>query len=403
MTKTTSPLILGSILTATLLLSGCGSEATTSLKAPKDTTKLIRAAADDHSDWTWFVGTDGTQTANNATFTSYYMQGIPTEVKHFQYFLDTDNNAATGFSFGKDSWRISGADILVEDGAVYKSQSKTEWKWTYVGELDSYNRTKVDGIEQINFASNKSLLGITSDTVNVTIEPFDTNWGSTYSTISTQAVTLINDGGNVGIPDQKLAQALLPEGVSIAQFITTPDNKGAIILTTGYSDEEERRGEGLFIFSGVLIYVDYSNINKPKLAKTAIMPKNQYPYLETNKPITILDNHTVSFFEADDNAYNDYEVIYDFIENKQIKRLPTDILSAWSLASRIYEKTLPNPHYRISFIADGSSKQLTETTWLVSLIVKRSGKDIANPLPPLTVKVIYDEVSQTVQVLSQKI
>ena len=97
----TSTLLLGSIITATLLLSGCGSEDTTSLKAPKDTTKLIRAVADDHSDWTWFVGTDGTQNANNATFTSYYMQGIPTEVKHFQYFLDTDNNADTGLALEK--------------------------------------------------------------------------------------------------------------------------------------------------------------------------------------------------------------------------------------------------------------------------------------------------------------
>ena len=399
MTKTTSTLLLGSILTATLLLSGCGSEATASLKAPKDTTKLIRGVADDHSDWTWFVGTDATQTSTTATFTSYYMQGIPTEVKHFQYFLDTDNNAATGFSFGEDSWRISGADILVEDGAVYKSQSKTEWKWAYAGELDSYNRAKVDGIEQINFASNKSLLGITSNTVNVTIEPFDANWGSTYSTISTQAVTLVDDGGIGNAPDPKLTQALLPAGVTIDKFLVTPDNKGAILLTKGYFEPDAING-GLFGYSGTLIYVDYSDINHPVLAKKAIMSGPSYPYLEIDKQMQIIDNHTMSFFIGNDNIYSYYKVIYDYIENKQLKRLPTDVLSAANLASNIYRKTLPNPNYYV-YIRDNGNKKLTDTTWLVSFRVSRSGDGIANPLPDLMVTAIYDEVTESIQVQSQ--
>ncbi len=193
MKQITLSLVTGSLLASTLLLSGCGESATSNVKAPKDTSKLIRAVADDATDWTWQVGTDGTQNGNNAGFTTYFMQGIPNEVKHFQYFLDTDNNANTGFSFGQDSWRISGADILVEDGAIYQSQSKTQWKWNYIGQLDDYTRSTVEGIEQINFNSNKNLLHITSDTVNVTIEPFDAAWGSTYSTISTQAVVLVNE------------------------------------------------------------------------------------------------------------------------------------------------------------------------------------------------------------------
>jgi len=188
----TVTLLAGSFITATLLFSGCGTESATTLKkTPTDTTKVIRGIADNDTDWTWFVGTDATLSPTTATFTSYYMQGIPAEVKHFQYFLDTDNNATTGFSFGEDSWRISGADILVEDGAVYKSLSTTQWKWQYIGKLDHYDRSKVDGIEQINFSGSKELLNITAKTVNVTIEPFDAPWRSTYSTISTQAVHLV--------------------------------------------------------------------------------------------------------------------------------------------------------------------------------------------------------------------
>ena len=400
MIKTTSTLLVGSIFAATLLFSGCGQEATSIQKAPKDTTKLIRGTADDHSDWTWFVGTDATQNDDTATFTSYYMQGIPTEVKHFQYFLDTDNNAATGFSFGKDSWRISGADILVEDGAVYKSQSKSAWKWTYVGELDNYDRATVDGIEQINFASNKSLLNITSNTVNVTIEPFDANWGSTYSTISTQAVKLVNDEGINYTPDPKLTQALLPAGVTIEQFLVSPDFKNAIVLTKGYSEEQAANG-GLFGYDAALIFVDYSDVNHPKLPKNIIISGSSgYPFLYTNKPIRVIDNDTVSFFTGNDNIYSEFKVIYDFKEHKEVKVIPVDALAAFNLASAVYSKTLPNSDY---IVRDGGNhKQLADRKWQVNFIVDRSVNVQNNPLPDLIVTAIYDQVSESVKVISEK-
>ena len=191
MKKMKTTVLLSSLLTVTALLTGCGTSSLDEVKRAKDTTKLIRGTADDTTDWTWFVGTDGTQSTNKVSLTTYFMHGVPSEVKHFQYFLDTDNDANTGFSFGEDSWRITGADILVEDGDVYTSQSKTEWKWSYVGRVANYTRRKAEGLEKINFIANKVLLGIKSDIINVTIEPFDENWDSTYSTISTQAVTLV--------------------------------------------------------------------------------------------------------------------------------------------------------------------------------------------------------------------
>ena len=185
-------LLTGSSLATTLLFTGCGeSTATTSLKQPTDTTKVARVDAQE-TDWTWFVGTDGTHNRTDLTLDVYFSKNIPAEVQHFQYFLDTDNNSATGFSFGQDSWRVSGADYLIEDGELYKSNSNNAWSWTYVGSFDDYVKTSANGAAHIHISTdNPSIAAIvTGDTLNITIEPFDANWGSTYSTISTQAVPL---------------------------------------------------------------------------------------------------------------------------------------------------------------------------------------------------------------------
>jgi hypothetical protein len=181
----------------TLLFSGCGdNQSTKNISLPKDTTKLIRAVAQE-TDWTWFVGTDGSHSASEFTLDVYFSQNIPTEVKHFQYFLDTDNNAATGFSFGQDSWRISGADYLIEDNKLYKSNSNDTWSWTYIADFSTYTKSVDGNSAHIHISSqNRTITSIIkAETINITIEPFDADWGSTYSTISTQAVPLENNGG----------------------------------------------------------------------------------------------------------------------------------------------------------------------------------------------------------------
>ncbi len=200
-------LLSGSALLSLSLLTGCGGTVNSdaSLNQPRDTTKLIRAVAEDETDWTWFVGTDGLHSGSNLTLDVYFMNNIPAEVEHFQYFLDTDNNAATGFSFGEDSWRISGADYLIEDGKLYKSTSNNEWSWSEVGDFDTYTKTVEGDTAHIHIESNSRDIAsiVTADTLNITIEPFDANWGSTYSTISTQAVPL-GDAGGEPIPTKTL-------------------------------------------------------------------------------------------------------------------------------------------------------------------------------------------------------
>ncbi len=192
----------GSVLLFLSLFTGCGESVSsdTALNQPRDTTKLIRAAAEE-TDWTWFVGTDGVRSGANLTLDVYFTHNIPAEVEHFQYFLDTDNNANTGFSFGQDSWRISGADYLIEDGHLYKSTSNTNWSWTYVRDINTYSKNVEGNIAHIQIKTNSNI--VTGNTLNITIEPFDANWGSTYSTISTQAVPL-GDGGGGENSDAKI-------------------------------------------------------------------------------------------------------------------------------------------------------------------------------------------------------
>ena len=224
------------VMVSMLFLVGCGEDDREMIKKPKNTVKLLRALNDDEKDWTWFVGTEASffkkDNQDNLMIVSTFYQGIPSEVEHLQFFIDSDNNEKTGFSYGEDSWRISGADFLVEDGALYKSNSKSKWSWTYVGEFSSYKREVVEeNMVRVTFASSdKKIISMINKAdipthINVTIEPFDANWGSTYSTISTDHVTLEVDG--IVSDDLKDTMVLSPDREDATILIHDDTPKGA--------------------------------------------------------------------------------------------------------------------------------------------------------------------------------
>ncbi len=184
----------GLLLLSSLFLVGCGGSVSRENSAPQahNTIKHSKTTGgSQESDWTWYVDTQASFETLNAgsTFkiTTNFAQAVPAEVKHFQYFIDIDGKEATGFSYGQDSWRISGADYLVEDGELYKSRSHSQWKWQHIGSFEhfSYSNQK-----RIIFSSSNQLITslMNKSSINITIEPFDANWESTYSTISTQSV-----------------------------------------------------------------------------------------------------------------------------------------------------------------------------------------------------------------------
>ena len=215
-------LLAGSTVLATGLLTGCGEgrSESTSLKKPFDTRKVTRSR-----DWTWNVGTDATFVDGKTkkfSLVTHFHDGIPKEVQHLQTFIDVDNNPNTGFSYGEDSWRISGADYLIEDGSLYESTSTSKWRWNYIGEMSFVRRISHNKPIADISTTNKNLVALfDSSHINVTIEPFDKNWGSTYSTISTESIDVERKNthdDSTGDPSDNLAHArdLIPEDSNVA-------------------------------------------------------------------------------------------------------------------------------------------------------------------------------------------
>jgi hypothetical protein len=190
-------LFTGSAVLASILLVGCGesNNSNDSEKKPHSMEKSIRTV-DLGTDWTWFVDMQSELSIvdenHKLSFDVNFYEGIPSEIKHLQYFLDTDNNDSTGFS-GSDGWQVVGADYLIEDGDLYKTQSKTEWKWKYIGKFSQYKRVKdTKDLVNIKIESNDGLLKDIiphASKINVSIEPFDENWNGAYSTIYPIEVT----------------------------------------------------------------------------------------------------------------------------------------------------------------------------------------------------------------------
>ena len=91
------------LVTAGLLLTGCGSDAKKA-SSTQPHKKEQRAA---YQDWTWDVGSKAS--LNNGRFTLYNTcySGLPSELNHFQVFLDTKPHQ--GYT-ASGTWEISGAD-----------------------------------------------------------------------------------------------------------------------------------------------------------------------------------------------------------------------------------------------------------------------------------------------------
>jgi surface protein len=173
-----SKMVLGMSIVATLMLGGCGdstlNDQALSLKQPHK--KINR----DVKDWTWDVGAEASVKQGDFTFTSTYYSGMPDLVKHTQLFLDTTPNK--GFN-GTNGWEVFGADYLIEDGGLYKSQSDSEWKWEYIGSARAI--TSGSGHDKHTVFTENSILAkaINTKKINAYLEVYDKDWNGAYTTI----------------------------------------------------------------------------------------------------------------------------------------------------------------------------------------------------------------------------
>ncbi len=96
---------------------------------------------------------------NNNLVIEYISTKTFTNNSHFLVFIDSDNNADTGYN--SVLWSGSGADYLVQDNFVYKSQSNdSNWKWQDQNSVVSFERNKV--VVSLN---DLGLANLTSDKV----------------------------------------------------------------------------------------------------------------------------------------------------------------------------------------------------------------------------------------------
>ncbi len=96
---------------------------------------------------------------------------------HNQFFINVDNNAATGFQFNNEVWDNTGADYVVEDGHLFKSTANdSSWSWNEnVGEVN-YSITGGSNGSNISVTINKSLLEGLGTIIKAGFVSRDANW-----------------------------------------------------------------------------------------------------------------------------------------------------------------------------------------------------------------------------------
>ncbi len=92
---------------------------------------------------------------------------------HYQFFLNIDNNAATGFRFDGEAWDKAGTDYVVEDGHLFKSTANdTSWSWNQnVGQV-TYKKTA----SSVSVTIKKTLLRGLTPNIRVGLMTRGTNW-----------------------------------------------------------------------------------------------------------------------------------------------------------------------------------------------------------------------------------
>jgi hypothetical protein len=193
MTKEFSALLSGTVLATTLFFVGCGTGGNVSIGEveKKPFLKSNRAV----KDWTWEVDATITKDGNSVDIDTYYYDNIPSKIKHFQVFIDCIPHQ--GFN-GSDGWEVFGADYLIEDTSLFVSESDTEWKWRYLGEV-SYKDNHQTGDERvINLHANSILANaIKGNSVNLYIEPYDKDWVGEYYTIPLPNVKVATESSDI--------------------------------------------------------------------------------------------------------------------------------------------------------------------------------------------------------------
>ena len=91
---------------------------------------------------------------------------------HYQFYLDTDNNASGSNEFTGSNWSNMGFNYLLEDGNLFQyTGTGTNWSWSEVGTVEAVKNSS--GVE---VRINKSQLTNLGSTIRIGFVSLDANW-----------------------------------------------------------------------------------------------------------------------------------------------------------------------------------------------------------------------------------
>jgi|GEM_PF-3815207 len=132
------------------------------------------------------------------TLEAYIPAGVSDNTVHYQFFLDLDQNAQTGYTSAvqNDYFSLTGIDFMIEDGSVYRALSTTEWQWEKVDEYDFAVIKMTTGEYLVqncgSLAAFGSMLDInTTESINMAMEPLDADWNDIDNFVRVQNVSLL--------------------------------------------------------------------------------------------------------------------------------------------------------------------------------------------------------------------
>ncbi|MEB8430995.1 DUF5011 domain-containing protein [Cocleimonas sp. KMM 6892] len=115
-----------------------------------------------------------TVTSSNGFLTITHTSDEISDDKHFQFFLNTDNNPDTGFRFDSTLWDDTGADYVIEDGLLFEKNGQFDSAWTWNVDVGDIEYTKTSS--SISAVINQNLLTGLTPQIRVGFVIRDENW-----------------------------------------------------------------------------------------------------------------------------------------------------------------------------------------------------------------------------------
>ncbi len=131
------------------------------------------------------------------TFEAYSPAGVSDDTFHYQFFLDIDKNPQTGFTspLRNDYYALEGIDFMIEDGAVYRALSTSQWQWEKVADYDFIVGKLATGEVRIQNCGSLAAFGTmfdinTTDEINMAMMPAGCDWEDVGNFVKLQNVRI---------------------------------------------------------------------------------------------------------------------------------------------------------------------------------------------------------------------